>query len=65
MNRFLTIPEVATLFNVSKQTVARLIDKRKIAFYSIGGTIRLSEEDVNHYLEGHKWDWSKHPNIHL
>ena len=63
MNKFLTISEVAELFNVSKATVTRLMDKRKLSFYKIGGVIRFSQEDIDHYLEDNKWEWSKHPRI--
>lgn len=65
MKYFLTVSEVAKMFNVSKSTVGRLMDTRKIPFFKIGGVIRFSKEDVDQYLEDNKWDWAKHPKIKL
>lgn len=65
MNKFLTVKEVAELFNVSVGTVNRLMNSRKIAFFHIGGLIRFSEEDVKQFLEDNFWDWSKQPKIKL
>lgn len=65
MKRFLNIREVAQKFNVSVSSVTRLMDKRKIPFFRIGGTIRFLEEDVNQFLEDNYWDWVKHPKIEI
>ena len=65
MTEFLTPQEVAEMFNISKSTLYRLMDMRKIPFFKIGGSIRLSKTDVNQYLEDHTWDWSQHPKIEI
>jgi excisionase family DNA binding protein len=65
MSRFLTVKEVAQIFNVSVSSVNRLMDKRKIPFFKIGGSIRFSDEDVNQYLQDNYWDWAKHPKIKI
>lgn len=43
--------ELAKFLNVSKVTVYRLIETRKIPFYKIKGSIRFAEPDVLKYLE--------------
>ncbi len=43
--------ELAEILNISKVTVYRLIESRKIPFYKIKGSIRFSENDVLSYLE--------------
>lgn len=43
--------ELGKLLNISKTTVYRLIDSRKIPFYKIKGSIRFAENDVVKYLE--------------
>ena len=50
----LTIEQVAELFNVSKSSMYRLIDSRKIPCYKIGGLLRFTEDDINTYLEEHR-----------
>ena len=65
MSKFLTIKEVAEKFNVSKGTISRLMDRRKIPFFKIGGSIRFSKEDVNQFLEDNKKDWNKYPNLDI
>ena len=51
MKKMFSTAEVAEMFNVSKATMYRLIESRKITFYKIGGTLRFTEEDVNRFLE--------------
>lgn len=43
--------QVAELLSVSKVTVYRLIESRKLSCYKIKGSIRVSHEDVIKYLE--------------
>lgn len=49
--KFLNPNEMANLFNISKSSVYRLIEKRHIPFYKIGGNLRLKKEDIIQYLE--------------
>jgi len=65
MKNFLTIKKVREILNVSEVTVNRLMYKRKIPFFKIGGLIRFDEEDVNQYLQDNYWDWAKHPKIKI
>jgi excisionase family DNA binding protein len=51
MKKMLSTAEVAEMFNVSKATMYRLIEGRKITFYKIGGALRFTEDDVNRFLE--------------
>lgn len=45
--------EVAERLRIHESSVYRLVDDGKIGSYIInGGTIRISEEDLNEYLEG-------------
>jgi excisionase family DNA binding protein len=45
------IDEVARLFGISKTTMYRLVDSRKIPFFKIKGNIRFSEDDLLSYLD--------------
>lgn len=50
-NNFITPEELAKIFKISKSSIYRLIDKRQIPFFKIGGKLRFSQSDVNDYLE--------------
>ena len=63
MNKFLTVKDIATLFNISITTVYRLMETRQLPFLKIGGMYRFSEEMIEEYLETNKWDWSQHPKL--
>ena len=46
-----TIDQVAKMLAVSKITVYRLVETRKIPFYKIKGCIRFAEKDIFGYLD--------------
>jgi len=50
-NNFITPEELADIFKISKSSVYRLIDKRQIPFFKIGGKLRFSQSDIDKYLE--------------
>ena len=52
--QFLSVSELSDFLNISKVTVYRLVETRKIAFYKIGGSIRFNKKDVLDYLETSK-----------
>ena len=47
---FLTPDDMATLFSISRKTVYRLVDRRLVPFYKIGGVLRFRKEDIEEYL---------------
>ena len=49
--RLLKPLDVAEWFGVSRQTLYRMIEKREIPFYKIGGQIRFQEADLEKYLQ--------------
>lgn len=49
--KFLSPNELAKLVNVSKCSIYRLVEKRQIPFYKIGGSLRFKKEDIINYLE--------------
>ena len=49
--KFYTVDELAEILNISKITVYRLVETRKIPFYKIKGCIRFSEIDILSFLE--------------
>ncbi|WP_237690158.1 helix-turn-helix domain-containing protein [Nocardioides panacisoli] len=49
--KFLTIAEVATMMRVSKMTVYRLVHNGELPAIRVGRSFRVTEEDVNAYLE--------------
>lgn len=52
--KFYTISEVAELLKVHDRTIRRLIDNKKLKAVKIGTTWRISEDDLNEYLESNK-----------
>lgn len=48
--RLLTVDEVASLLRVSKTSVYRLVEGRRLAFFRFPGSLRFSEDDVEAYL---------------
>ena len=53
-NKLLTPDQLADFLNISKTTIYRLIDSRKIPFYKIGGSIRFDKKDIMNYLQESK-----------
>ncbi len=53
-NQLLTPDQLASFLNISKTTIYRLIDSRKIPFYKIGGSIRFDKKDIMNYLQESK-----------
>lgn len=47
---FLTPDDLAIILSISKATVYRLIDKRQLPFYKVGGSLRFSKNDIEEYL---------------
>ena len=45
------IDEIAEIMNISKTTLYRLVQTRKIPFYKIKGCVRFSENDILEYLK--------------
>lgn len=50
----ITITEAAKLLKVSVSTVRRLLDGRCIPFHKVGGSIRLTVDDLLSYLRQHR-----------
>ena len=48
----LTRDELARYFRISKTGVYRLVEKRQIPFYRVGGSLRFAKNDVMAYLNG-------------
>lgn len=46
-----TVEQVADLLNVNKHTVYRLIRTNKLPTVKIGTAIRISDDDLNAYLQ--------------
>lgn len=55
-NNLISPDELSELFKISKSSVYRLIDKREITFYKIGGKLRFSKTDVEKYLKSVRID---------
>lgn len=51
---FLKIEEVAELFNCSETTIRRLVQSGRLPFYRLGHGIRLSEDDIESYIQGRR-----------
>lgn len=51
MSNLLTPKDVAERLKISVSQVSRLVKGGKISAYRIGGSIKISEEDLNEYLQ--------------
>ncbi len=49
--KFLTVAEVAAVMRVSKMTVYRFVHSGQLAAVRVGRSFRVSEEEVNKYIE--------------
>jgi excisionase family DNA binding protein len=47
---FLTPDDLVNMFSIAKSTVYKLIAKRVLPFYKIGGSIRFFKTDIEEYL---------------
>jgi excisionase family DNA binding protein len=50
----LTPDDLAQFLSISKTGVYRLVDKRRIPFFRIGGSLRFEKKDVLSYLQGNR-----------
>lgn len=48
--RLLTTEEVAVYLHVSRATVYRMVDARRIPFLRVGGALRFSREQIDAWL---------------
>ena len=49
--QFMTRDELAKMLKLSPVTVYRLVDKRLLPFYKVGGSLRFLVKDVIAYME--------------
>ncbi|MHB8841835.1 MAG: helix-turn-helix domain-containing protein [Candidatus Aquicultor sp.] len=49
--RYLTLDQVAETLQVSKRSIYRWIEKRILPAIKLEGSYRISEEDLNRFLE--------------
>lgn len=51
---YLTAEEVATQLRLSPETVMRLLRQKKLPGFKVGGTWRISQKDLERYIEEQK-----------
>lgn len=51
MAELLTVDDVAHFLRISRTGVYRLVDRRDIRFYKVGGVLRFAPADVRAYLQ--------------
>jgi len=51
VDNLITPRELASLLRLSLASVYRLVDKRALPFYKIGGNLRFSRPEVEKYLD--------------
>jgi excisionase family DNA binding protein len=51
---YLTAEEVATKLRLSPETVMRLLRQKKLPGFKVGGTWRISQKDLERYIEEQK-----------
>lgn len=47
----LTVGDVSTLLRISLKSTYRLVERRSVPYYRVGGVLRFKREDVERYLE--------------
>ena len=50
-NEFLTVTDIAKLFDISRQAVDGWLNEGRLKFYRLGNTRRIKPEDLIEYLE--------------
>jgi excisionase family DNA binding protein len=50
----LTPDDLAQFLSISKTGVYRLVEKRQIPFFRIGGSLRFEKKDLLSYLQGNR-----------
>lgn len=50
-DNLITPKELSELFKISLASIYRLVDKRALPFYKIGGNLRFSKNDIERYLK--------------
>jgi excisionase family DNA binding protein len=58
--KLLSPDDLGKIFNLSKATIYRIVEGRKIPFYKISGVLRFSEEDIINYLKENRIDQIQH-----
>jgi len=53
--RLLTVDDVAERLHVSRTTVYRLVESRRLRSYRIGRQIRFNKSDIDSYLAARAW----------
>jgi excisionase family DNA binding protein len=53
--RYFTVEEVAERLKVSHMTVYRWIKARKLGAYKIGGEFRITEGDIERFLQARRF----------
>jgi excisionase family DNA binding protein len=48
---FLSPDDLAVILSISKATVYRLVDKRILPFYKVGGSLRFKTADILEHLD--------------
>jgi excisionase family DNA binding protein len=48
---FYTVKEIAQKFSVTEKTIRRMMDRRELPYYQIGGRKRFGRRDIEIYLE--------------
>ncbi len=49
-DKLITPDDLADILQISRPTVYRLIEKRAIPFYKVGGSVRFCQQDIQDYL---------------
>ena len=64
MDEILTVQETATLLKVSRSTVWRWCNNKKIPAFKIGGSWRISRVALDKFMADGEWQNECMPNYH-
>ena len=52
--KLITPDDLAEFLSLSKPTIYRLVDGRKIPFFKVNGSLRFSKDDIINYLNDNR-----------
>ena len=62
MSNLLNLKSAGAYLGISSRSVRRLIDRKVLSYHRIGGLIKVSESDLETYLENSKIEANNNSN---
>jgi excisionase family DNA binding protein len=56
VDKLMSPDELSSFLSISKSTIYRLVETRKIPFFKINGSLRFSRDDISGYLSNNRFE---------